>query len=191
MRKGLVGHARARCSPWWRSPVYAQRTTGTVVGTVKDDTGAILPGVTVNLTGEKVVGTQTATTNDQGFYRFAALPPGTYDLAFTLSGFGTLRRPGIKVGVGATEEVSAALKVSQLAEEVTVIGETPVVDTQTNQVSTNYDKDWVRNAPVPRFSMFDLLAAAPGVSRAPRAPPPCRPSARGPTRTPSRSTAPT
>ena len=52
-----------------------------------------------------------------------------------------------------------------MAEEVTVIGDTPVVDTQTNQVSTNYDKDWVRNAPVPRFSMFDLLAASPGVSQ--------------------------
>ena len=49
-------------------------------------------------------------------------------------------------------------------EEVTVVGEVAVVDTQTNQVSTNYDKDWVRNAPVPRFTFFDLINAAPGVN---------------------------
>jgi outer membrane receptor protein involved in Fe transport len=147
------------------SPVFAQRVTGNLVGTVKDATGAVLPGVTVSLTGEKIVGTQTATTNEEGFYRFTALPPGTYDLAFSLSGFGTLRRQGVRVALGATEEVSASLKLTQLAEEVTVVGETPVVDTQTNEVSTNYDKDWVRNAPVPRFSMFDLLAASPGVSQ--------------------------
>jgi outer membrane receptor protein involved in Fe transport len=147
------------------SPVFAQRVTGTLVGTVKDDTGAVLPGVTVGLTGEKVVGTQTTTTNEEGFYRFPALPPGSYDLTFSLTGFSTLRRQGVRLALGATEEVSGALKVTQLAEEVTVVGDVPVVDTQTNQVSTNYDKDWVRNAPVPRFSMFDLLAASPGVSQ--------------------------
>lgn len=147
------------------APAFAQRTTGTIVGTAKDDTGAILPGVTVSLTGEKIVGTQTTTTNEQGFFRFAAVPPGSYDVAFTLGGFATLRRQAVKLSVGATEEINASMKVSQLSEEVTVTGEVPVVDTQTNQVSTNYDRDWIRNAPVPRFSMFDLLALAPGVSQ--------------------------
>lgn len=147
------------------APAGAQRITGTVVGTVKDDTGAVLPGVTVSIMGEKIVGAQTTTTNDEGFYRFIALPPGSYDFSYALSGFVTLKRPAIRVSVGGTEEISVALKVSQLTEEVTVIGDAPVVDTQTNQVSTNYDKDWIRNAPVPRFSMFDLLAVAPGVSQ--------------------------
>src|SRR5262245_2537294 len=146
------------------APAFAQRITATLVGTVKDDTGAVLPGVTVTITGEKIVGAQTATTNEQGFYRFAALPPGSYDVSFTLGGFSTLRRQEVKLALGATEEINAALKVKQMAEEVTVTGEVPVVDTQTNQVSTHYDKDWIRNAPVPRFSMFDLLAAAPGIS---------------------------
>ena len=164
MKKGLVGHALCVLA-LVAAPLYAQRTTGNLVGTVKDDTGAILPGVTVNLTGEKIVGTQTATTNEQGFFRFAGLDPGSYDLAFSLSGFSTLRRPGVRVGVGATEEINGTLKVTSLAEEVTVVADTPVVDTQTNSVSTNYDREWVRNAPVPRFSMFDLLAASPGVSQ--------------------------
>jgi outer membrane receptor protein involved in Fe transport len=146
-------------------PALAQRVTGNVVGTVKDDTGAVLPGVAVTVSGEKIVGTQTATTNAEGFYRFAGLPPGNYDLSFELSGFAKLKRQRVQVSLGATEEISVAMKVSQMAEEVTVQGEAPVVDTQTNQVSTNYDKDWVRNAPVPRFSMFDLISVAPGISQ--------------------------
>jgi len=146
-------------------PVFAQRVTGTVTGSVKDDSGAVLPGATVSIKGANIVGTQTTTTNEHGLYRFAAVPPGSYDLTFALAGFGTLNRQAVKVSLGATVEENASLKISALAEEVNVIGEAAVVDTQTNEVGTNYDKDWVRNAPVPRFSMFDLLAAAPGISQ--------------------------
>src|SRR6185436_945730 len=145
---------------------FAQRTTGTLVGTVTDESGAVLPGVTVALKGEAVVGTQTDVSGPQGVYRFAALPPGTYEVTFTLAGFSTLRRSGLRVPVGATVEENVSLKVSQMAEEVTVSGESTVVDTTTNQVSTNYDKEWVRNAPVPRFTFFDLINAAPGVNQA-------------------------
>jgi len=146
------------------TPLYAQRTTGTLVGTVVDESGAALPGVTVTLRGESVVGTQTSVTNEHGFYRFVALPTGSYDLAFTLSGFSTLNRNALKVSVGATVEENVNLKVSQRQEEVTVTGEAPVVDTTTNQVSTTYDKEWVRNAPIPRNSFFDLINVAPGVA---------------------------
>jgi hypothetical protein len=146
------------------SPLFAQRTTGVLVGTVSDESGAALPGVTVSLRGEAVVGTQTSVTNESGFYRFPALTTGIYDLSFALSGFGTLSRPGLKVSVGATVEENVSLKVSNRQEEVTVTGEAPVVDTQTNQVSTTYDKDWVRNAPIPRNSFFDLINVAPGVA---------------------------
>jgi outer membrane receptor protein involved in Fe transport len=145
-------------------PLHAQRITGQIVGTVTDTSGGALPGVTVTLKGEAVVGVQTATTNEKGFYRFVNLPPGTYSLSFALSGFSTQNRPGVKAAVGQVAEQNVSLGAGR-AEEVTVVGETPVVDSQSNTVSTNYDKDWVRNAPVPRFSMFDLLAASPGVSQ--------------------------
>ncbi len=148
------------------TPVLAQQTTGAIVGTVKDATGASLPGVTASLKGPGIVGTQTAVTNETGFYRFPALPPGAYSLSFALSGFSTLTREGVRVSLGSTSEENAALKLSQLAEEITVSGEAAVINTQGNEVSTNYDKDWVRNAPVPRFSFFDLINAAPGVSAA-------------------------
>jgi outer membrane receptor protein involved in Fe transport len=146
-------------------PAFAQRITGSLVGTVRDTSGAVLPGVTVALRGEKIVGVQNGTTNESGFYRFIGLPPGSYELRFERPGFATLRREAVRVSVGATTEIEAELKVSEVAEEVTVVGDTPVVDTQTNQVSANFDKDWVRSAPIARFSFFDLINAAPGVSR--------------------------
>lgn len=145
-------------------PAFAQRTTGNLVGNVSDESGAALPGVTVTLKGENIVGIQTAVTNEQGFYRFVALPTGNYDVSFALGGFATLNRNALKVSVGATVDESVTMKVSQLQEEVTVTGEAPVVDTQTNQISTTYDKDWVRNAPIPRNSFFDLINSAPGVA---------------------------
>ena len=72
-------------------PALAQRTTGALVGTVQDESGSVLPGVTVSIKGPTVVGTQTATTNERGFYRFAALPPGTYSVSFTMQGFRSVR----------------------------------------------------------------------------------------------------
>jgi hypothetical protein len=143
----------------------AQTTTGAVLGVVTDDSGAVLPGVTVTIKGSGIVGAQTAVTNERGLYRLAALPPGSYDLSFALGGFSTLNKKGIRVSVGSTSEENATLKVSQMSDEITVTGEAAVVDTTGNTVSTNYDKEWVRNAPLRRFTFFDLINAAPGVSQ--------------------------
>jgi hypothetical protein len=146
-------------------PSFAQRTTGSILGTVTDESGGVLPGVTVTLTGANVVGTQSSVTSERGGYRFAALPPGDYTVIFTMSGFSTMKRDGVKVPLGGTVEENVGMKVSSLSDEITVSGEAPVINTASNQVSTNYDKDWVRNAPMKRYSFFDLIAAAPGVNQ--------------------------
>ena len=165
MRKGLVALFSLAALFTAGGVAFAQRTTGTLVGTVTDETGSVLPGVTVVLSGESIMGTQDNVTNEQGFYRFPALPPGTYRVAFSLANFSTFNREGVRVAVGSTVEENVSLKLGQTrGEEITVVGEGAVVDTQTNQISTNYDKDWVRNAPVPRFTFFDLVNAAPGVN---------------------------
>jgi outer membrane receptor protein involved in Fe transport len=147
------------------TPLLAQRTTGSIVGTVRDTGGGALPGVTVSLTGPTVVGTQTVTTNEEGFYRFINLPPGAYDLSYTLTGFRTLTNRGLRVGVGMTAEENPVLEVSQIAESIDVVADAPVVDTQSNEVGANYGRDWVENAPLRRFSFLDLVAAAPGSQR--------------------------
>lgn len=145
-------------------PVAAQVTTGNIRGVVTDDTGAVLPGVTVTLQGANVPGSPTAVTNEQGVYRFPNLPPGYYDLAFELAGFSTVKRERIQVALGGEAEIAVQLKVGVQNESITVTGEAPVVDAASTQVATNYSREWVANAPVRRFTFFDLINAAPGVS---------------------------
>jgi outer membrane receptor protein involved in Fe transport len=144
------------------SPVFAQRTTGGLSGVVRDASGASLPGAKVTVTGPNIVGAQTAAANELGFYRIPNLPPGEYQVSFSLGGFKTVNRTGIRVSVGTQLEENAILEVSHLQEEVTVVGESSVVDTTSNEVGSTYDRVWVENAPVRRNSFFDLLAAAPG-----------------------------
>ena len=148
------------------APAYAQRTTGTIVGTVTDESGAVLPGVTVTLSGPGVAGTPTTVTGETGTYRFPSLAPGIYTVSFALSGFATVNREGISVPLGGTVEINAPLKVSTIQESVTVIGESPVVNTASTQVSTNLNRQWVESAPQRRFTFFDLINQAPGVSPA-------------------------
>src|SRR5512134_4112997 len=105
------------------APALAQRTTGAISGTVKDSSGAVLPGATVSVSGANIVGTQTALTNEHGFYRFLNLPPGDYQVEFNLKGFKTVTRRGIRVSVGGTLEENVALDVSQITETVEVLGE--------------------------------------------------------------------
>jgi len=144
------------------APLFAQRTTGGVSGTVKDSTGSVLPGVVVSVSGPNIVGAQTATTNAQGFYRFVTLPPGEYEVSFSLAGFKTVSVRSLRVGLGVNIEQNASLDITQKQESVEVVAEAPVVDTTSNEVGANYDRTWVENAPLRRFSFLDLVAAAPG-----------------------------
>jgi outer membrane receptor protein involved in Fe transport len=148
------------------TPLVAQTTTGDVLGTVSDESQAPLPGATVTIRGEKIAGSRSAQTNERGAYHFAALPPGSYDLSFSLAGFTTLNRQAIRVSLGGTTEEDVSLKVGQHAEEITVVGGASVVDSQSNEVSTLFDRDWVKNAPIARNSFIDLINAAPGVGSA-------------------------
>ena len=144
----------------------AQTTTGDLRGVIADQSGAVLPGVTVTVRGRNVPGAPTTVTNESGIYRFPTLPPGTYDLTAELAGFTTSTQTGIIISLGATTEIDLQLKVSTQSETITVIAESPIVDTSSTEVVTNYTREWVENAPVRRFTFFDLINAAPGVSAA-------------------------
>ena len=143
---------------------WAQRTTGDIHGVITDESAAVLPGVTVTLKGRTVAGTPSVVTNEGGVYRFLNLSPGTYELTAELQGFASSHQQAIVVSLGATTELDIMLKVSAQSETVTVTAQSPVVDATTTQVSTNYSREWVANAPVRRFTFFDLINAAPGVS---------------------------
>jgi Carboxypeptidase regulatory-like domain len=144
---------------------WAQRTTGDIRGVITDESGAVLPGVTVTLKGPAVQGTPTTVSNESGVFRFPNLAPGVYEITVELTGFATKQQTGIQVALGATQEVPVQMSVSTQQETITVVAEAPVVDSASTEISTNYTREWVENAPVRRFTFFDLINASPGVSQ--------------------------
>ena len=114
------------------APAHGQRTTGEIVGVITDDSGLVLPGVSITLHGSGVPSTGLVSVSaDNGAYRFSTLPPGTYDMDAVLPGFSSLKREGISVGVGATVTLNLTMKVGGLEETITVSGASPVVDLAT------------------------------------------------------------
>src|SRR3989304_2491717 len=143
----------------------AQVITGTIIGSVRDESGGVLPGATVTITSPSLPsGPSTQVTNEKGQYRFPNLAPGVYALNVSLAGFSTYNEEGMRVSVGGTTERDVPMKLSSGAETVTVTGESPIVDTKKSGVSANFASEVVSNTPVRRFSMFDFLKWAPGVS---------------------------
>src|SRR5262245_53480033 len=107
---------------------YAQ---GSIAGTVKDTSGAVLPGVTVEAASPALIEkTRSVVTDGSGQYNIVDLRPGTYTVTFTLPGFSVVKREGVELAGGFTATVNADLRVGTLEETVTVTGESPVVDIQ-------------------------------------------------------------
>ena len=110
---------------------------GTLTGTVRDQSGGVLPGVTVEASSPALIEkVRTAVTDGAGQYRITGLNPGTYSLTFTLPGFNIVKRDGIELSGTATLTIPADMRVGALEETVTVTGETPVVDVQTARRET-------------------------------------------------------
>jgi hypothetical protein len=109
----------------------AQTATAAIAGVVKDTTGAILPGVTVEASSPALIEkTRTTVTDAQGNFKILELRPGTYTVTFTLPGFSTVKRESLELPTGFTANVSVELKVGAVEETVTVTGASPIVDVQ-------------------------------------------------------------
>ncbi|HEY9463412.1 MAG TPA: carboxypeptidase regulatory-like domain-containing protein, partial [Vicinamibacterales bacterium] len=128
--------------------VSAAQVLGTIAGTVSDASGAVLPGVTVEASSPALIEkTRTAVTDGAGQYRIVNLPPGTYAMTFTLTGFSTVRREGVNVSINITTNIDADLRVGDLKETITVSGETPVVDLQSAAQTTVADARTFKELP--------------------------------------------
>jgi hypothetical protein len=138
----------------------AQIATGTITGAVVDTQGAVLPGVTVTLTGTDR--TSTAVTDDTGRYRFLNLAPGFYNVTAALQGFTTIVRERVEVRVGQTVELPMELRIATVTETVTVTGESPLVDTRQMGTATNFTQDELSKVPNSR-DPWALLRTVPGV----------------------------
>jgi len=133
----------------------------TLAGVVKDNSGAVLPGVTVEASSPALIErTRTAVTDAAGQYQMVNLRPGAYSLTFTLSGFKTVRRDGIDVSGGGAITINAELNVGGVTETIVVTGETPVVDIKSVQRQAVVDNKIINELPVSR-SYGSILAAIP------------------------------
>src|SRR5262245_24183024 len=145
------------------SSASAQVQTGSITGTITDASGAVLPGVTVTLTGEKLIGGAATMTSDAaGAYRFDRLPPGAYTVKFELQGFKTVTRDDIRVSASFVATVSPKLEVGSLQESVTVTGESPTVDTKSNLQQTVMTQEVLEGVPSGR-DPWSVAKIIPGV----------------------------
>jgi outer membrane receptor protein involved in Fe transport len=147
------------------SSVHSQRLTGTFRGTVKDEAGEVLPGVTVEMESPALIGgKRSAVTTESGTFIFGALPPGRYSATFSLPNFQHQKRENIVISVGTTTTEDIILKSTPLEESVTVVGKSPVVDVTKSGTTTTYDQNLLQNLPKTRFTYIDIMYWAPGVS---------------------------
>jgi hypothetical protein len=143
--------------------IAAQQAAG-IIGQVTDESGAVLPGVTVTATSPALqVPTVTAVTDGNGEYRLTPLPIGTYVVEYSLAGFQGVRHEGVRLTIGFTARMDVGLKVGALQETVTVSGQSPVVDTTSTTTSTQFTRESIELLPSSRNGVVSLLAQAPGV----------------------------
>jgi len=143
-------------------PAAAQEQRGSIEGVVKDSSGAVLPGVTVEArTNTGVV--QTSTTDAEGVYRFPSLPPGNYEISATLAGFSSRKQSDVIVGLGQTKKVDLALGLAGVSESVEVSAESPLVDVKQSARQTNIRAEQVELLPKGR-DFTTLVTQAPGAN---------------------------
>lgn len=146
--------------------IMAQAPTGKIIGKVLDDQGTPLLGVAIDATSDKLIGKATTVTDHTGAYRLLALPSGYYTITYSLPGFNTVIRKGIAVRVEETITVDITLAPGKIEEEVTVIGESPLVDVRSTIKGMTLTKEMF--AVLPRGRNFDtLVTAVAGVNNEP------------------------
>ena len=142
---------------------FAQLTpTARINGRVVDQQGSPLPGVNVEATSPRLIGKATAVTDANGVYRLMALPSGTYEIKYSLQGFKTLVRQGILLELSQTIAVEVRLEEAAIEEQVTVVGQTPLIDVKSTVKGQVMTRETYLS--LPRGRSFDsLISTIPGV----------------------------
>jgi hypothetical protein len=162
-RRAVV--AFAICLAFPATSAFGQGLSGSLTGSVKDEQGGILAGATVTVTSPaQIGGGQRGTADDKGRWRFPVLAPGVYVLAVEMGpGFAAYREEGINIGAGASIERQVVLKLASVSQSVTVeAGST--IESRSSGLETRFGADYLETIPARRFSMFDAVRSAPGMS---------------------------
>lgn len=144
---------------------FAQSATGEIQGTIVDQSGAVLPGVTVTVLNTATGISREVVTDEGGLFAVPGLPVGPYEVTAALQGFATQRQPDVRVQVGQTVTLRLELGVAAVAETITVAGTSPVVETTRSQVSSVVNATAVSNLPTNGRNFIDFVLLTPGVTR--------------------------
>ena len=151
------------CALVFASPALAQEQRGSIEGTVKDTSGAVLPGVTVEAASPALVGTAVAITGADGLYRFPSLRPGTYAITARLASFATAQTPNVKLELGQVLKVDLTLAPGGVSERIDVTGEVPLIDVKQSAAFASVAAELIERIPKTRdFTL--LVTSVPGVT---------------------------
>src|SRR2546430_3286879 len=150
---------------WTIAPLsLLAQTTSTLQGTITDQQALLIAGAEVRITGTSVAAVHTVTSDENGLYRIAALPAGTYDLTVSKTGFAVRTFRNLEITLNRTVTFNITLAVGTLTEEVTVVGQMPLLETQTSSQGATILPQQIVDMPINGRNYLDLLQLVPGVA---------------------------
>ena len=142
----------------------AQTTNGLMTGTITDTSGAVVPGVQVNVTNQGTTELRTTTTNSSGYYIVPQLPPGIYDISIKKQGFATENRSNVQLQVNQSATLDFKLTVSSTAQTIQVTGAPPALDTTSATIGTVIGQSATVDLPLNGREFTQLTLLTPGAS---------------------------
>ncbi len=143
----------------------AQAVTGTILGTVTDTTGAIIPGATITLTHAGTGLTRTVVSDSAGEYTVPSLPTGKYRVTAELSGFKTVTQPDVDLGVDQHVRINVRLEIGTVSETITITGQSPLVQISSSELGTTVAEEQIKTLPLNGRNFVNLTRTVPGVVR--------------------------
>ncbi|HET7219525.1 MAG TPA: carboxypeptidase-like regulatory domain-containing protein [Vicinamibacterales bacterium] len=141
----------------------AQEQRGSIEGIVRDSSGGVLPGATIEARSPSMAGLQTTVTDTGGLYRFPALPPGRYEVSATLQGFQPAKSADVRLELGQVLKVDLAMAVGGVSENVKVVAESPLIDVKQNTAGANVQAEIIERIPKGR-DFAAVVTSAPGIT---------------------------
>jgi outer membrane receptor for ferrienterochelin and colicin len=145
------------------TPAAAQEQRASIEGTIRDSSGGVLPGVTVEARSPSLAGVETTLTDANGAYRFPALRAGRYEVTATLQGFQPAKSSDVRLELGQVLKIDLAMQVGGVAETVKVTGESPLIDVKQNSAGANVQAETIERIPKGR-DFAALVTSAPGIT---------------------------